>query len=73
MVITVKYPLNDYFFIKKGGLIPGYIEEIERLLRKIIKTEVYENMIREYQSLNNVEERRPVRLLTASFLRSEVL
>lgn len=37
---------NDYFFIKKGGLIPGYIEEIERLLRKIIKTEVYENMIR---------------------------
>lgn len=47
---------NDYFFIKKGGLIPGYIEEIERLLRKIIKTEVYENMIREYQSLNNVEE-----------------
>lgn len=47
---------NDYFFIKKGGLIPGYIEEIEKLLRKIIKTEVYENMIREYQSLNNVEE-----------------
>ena len=47
---------KDYFFIKKGGLIPGYIEEIERLLRKIIKTEVYENMIREYQSLNNVEE-----------------
>ena len=47
---------NDYFFIKKGGRIPGYIEEIERLLRKIIKTEVYENMIREYQSLNNVEE-----------------
>ena len=47
---------NDYFFIKKGGLIPGYIEEIEKMLRKIIKTEVYENMIREYQSLNNVEE-----------------
>ena len=47
---------NDYFFIKKGGLIPGYIEEIEKMLRKIIKTEVYENMIKEYQSLNNVEE-----------------
>ena len=44
------------FFIKKGGLIPGYIEEIEKMLRKIIKTEVYENMIKEYQSLNNVEE-----------------
>lgn len=47
---------NDYFFIKKGGLIPGYIEEIEKMLRKIIKTEVYENMIKEYQSLNNVEK-----------------
>lgn len=47
---------NDYFFIKKGGLIPGYIEEIEKMLRKIIKTEVYENMIKEYQSLNNIEE-----------------
>lgn len=47
---------NDYFFIKKGGLIPGYIEEIEKMLRKIIKTEVYENMIKEYQSFNNVDE-----------------
>lgn len=47
---------NDYFFIKKDGLIPGYIEEIEKMLRKIIKTEVYENMIKEYQSFYNVEE-----------------
>lgn len=47
---------NDYFFIKKGGLIPGYIEEIEKMLRNIIKTEVYENMIKEYHSLNNVDE-----------------
>lgn len=47
---------NDYFFIKKGGLIPWYIEEIEKMLRKIIKTEVYENMIKEYQSLNNIDE-----------------
>ena len=37
-------------------MIPGYIEEIEKMLRKIIKTQVYENMIKEYQSLNNVEE-----------------
>ena len=49
---------NDYFFIKKGGLIPGYIQEIEKMLRQIINTEVYENMSKEYQSLNNVDERK---------------
>lgn len=47
---------NDYFFIKKGGLIPGYIEEIEKMLRRIRDTEVYENMKKEYQSLNNIDE-----------------
>ena len=47
---------NDYFFIKKGGLIPGYIEEIEKMLRNISGTEVYENMMLEYQNLNNVEK-----------------
>lgn len=47
---------NDYFFIKKDGLIPGYVEEIEKMLRKIIKTETYENMIKEYQSLRNTDE-----------------
>ena len=47
---------DDYFFIKKDGLIPGYIEEIEKMLRRIIKTETYENMIKEYRSLNNVDE-----------------
>lgn len=47
---------NDYFFIKKGGLIPGYIEEIERMLRQLPNTVVYENMYKEYQSLNNTEE-----------------
>lgn len=47
---------NDYFFIKKDGLIPGYVEEIEKMLRKINKTETYENMIKEYQSLRNTDE-----------------
>lgn len=47
---------NDYFFIKKDGLIPGYIAEIEKMLRKIVKTEVYENMIKEYQSFYNTDE-----------------
>ncbi len=47
---------NDYFFIKKDGLIPGYIEEVEKMLRKIRKTEVYTNMIGEYQKLNHTDE-----------------
>lgn len=46
----------DYFFIKKDGLIPGYIEEIEKMLRRIVKTDVYENMIKEYQSVYNSDE-----------------
>lgn len=47
---------NDYFFIKKDGMIPGYIDEIEKMLRSIAKTEVYENMIREYQELHDTSE-----------------
>lgn len=49
---------NDYFFIKKDGLIPGYIDEIEKMLRQIVKTDVYENMIKEYVNLQNIEERK---------------
>lgn len=47
---------NDYFFIKKDGLIPGYIEEIEKMLRVITKTDVYKNMIKEYQEFYKVDE-----------------
>ncbi|MDD6035983.1 MAG: DUF5716 family protein [Lachnospiraceae bacterium] len=47
---------NDYFFIKKDGLIPGYIDEIEKMLRRLAATDVYENMIKEYQSFYNVDE-----------------
>lgn len=47
---------NDYFFIKKDGMIPGYIDEIEKMLRSIAKTEVYENMIREYQELHDTSK-----------------
>ncbi|WP_430509719.1 Wadjet anti-phage system protein JetA family protein [Gottfriedia solisilvae] len=47
---------NDYFFIKKDGLVPGYISEIEKMLRLITNTEVYENMIKEYQKINNATE-----------------
>lgn len=45
---------RDYFFIKKDGLIPGYIEEIEKMLRRLTGTAVYQNMINEYQDLKNV-------------------
>ena len=47
---------KDYFFIKKDGLIPGYIDEIEKMLRRIPETDVYANMIAEYQKLCNVTE-----------------
>lgn len=47
---------NDYFFIKKDGLIPGYIAEIEKMLRQIINTDVYGNMIHEYGTLKQTVE-----------------
>lgn len=46
---------NDYFFIKKDGLVPGYIAEIEKMLRRIMDTDVYKNMIKEYQNLKQVD------------------
>ncbi|MDR2022185.1 MAG: DUF5716 family protein [Hungatella sp.] len=47
---------NDYFFIKKDGLIPGYIAEIEKMFRRVMNTDVYENMVHEYQNLKQVNE-----------------
>lgn len=47
---------NDYFFIKKDGLIPGYLEEIEKMLRQVLRTDVYENMVHEYEKLKQVDE-----------------
>lgn len=47
---------NDYFFIKRDGLIPGYIAEIEKMLRELKGAEIYENMIVEYKGLNHVDE-----------------
>ncbi len=40
---------NEYFFIKKDGLIPGYIDEIEKMLRRLTNSSVYERMIKEYK------------------------
>ncbi len=47
---------NDYFFLKRDGLLPGYIAEIERMLRRIADTEVYGNMVKEYRNLKQTEE-----------------
>lgn len=47
---------NDYFFIKKSGLIPSYISNIDRMLVKLRHSELYGQMIKEYMRLKNVEE-----------------
>lgn len=58
---------NDYFFIKKDGLIPGYIDEIERMLRRLVKTESFENMIAEYTALHDVTEIEAREIVEAQF------
>ncbi len=46
---------SDYFFIKKDGMIPGYIGEIEKMLVDILNTRVYERMIKEFQEMRGCE------------------
>lgn len=58
---------NDYFFIKKDGLIPGYLEEIEKMLRQVMKTDVYGNMIHEYEKLKQVEEYQAREIIDGQF------
>lgn len=45
---------QDYFFIKKSGLIPAYIANIERLLQKLQRSAIYQRMVEEYVSLKRV-------------------
>lgn len=47
---------NDYFFIKKSGLIPSYISNIDRMLSKLRRSELYDKIIKEYMKLKNVDE-----------------
>lgn len=47
---------NDYFFIKKSGLIPSYISDIDRMLRKLRRSELYGRMIQEYTKIENADE-----------------
>ena len=46
---------NDYFFIKRSGLIPGYIAGIDRMLNKIRNSDIYERMTEEYRIIKNIE------------------
>jgi len=45
---------NDYFFIKRSGLIPGYIAGIDRMLVKIRRSEIYDRMIEEFQNMKQI-------------------
>lgn len=49
---------NDYFFIKKSGMIPTYIAEIDRMLRRLRRSELYERMVQEYIKIENTNEAR---------------
>ncbi len=46
---------NDYFFIKKSGLIPSYISDIDRMLVRLRRSGLYQKMIDEYRKLKNVD------------------
>lgn len=47
---------NDYFFIKRSGLIPSYISSIDQMLRRLRRSDLYEQMIKEYVRLKNTKE-----------------
>lgn len=47
---------RDYFFIKKSGLIPSYIANIDRLLQKLRRSDIYGLMIEEYTTLKRTDE-----------------
>lgn len=46
---------NDYFFIKKSGLIPAYIANIDKLLRRLRNSELYDRILQEYMELKLVK------------------
>ncbi len=49
---------SDYFFIKKSGMIPSYIADIDRMLRKLRHSELYGRMVEEYRRIENLDEAR---------------
>lgn len=58
---------NDYFFIKKSGLIPSYISEIDRMLRRLKRSELYEKMIQEYTKMKAIDEIRAKEIIDRQF------
>ena len=58
---------NDYFFIKKSGLIPSYISEIARMLRRLRRSELYDKMLSEYRKLKNNDEFRAKEIIDRQF------
>lgn len=58
---------NDYFFIKKSGLIPSYISEIARMLRRLRRSELYDKMLSEYRKLKNNDEFRAKETIDRQF------
>ncbi len=46
---------NDYFFIKKSGLIPVYIANIDKLLRALHSSELYDRILKEYTEQKQVK------------------
>lgn len=47
---------SDYFFIKKDGLIPTYIAEIENMLNDIKNQDIYDRIVKELQVLEHHTE-----------------
>ncbi len=47
---------QDYFFIKRSGLIPAYIANIDRMLRRLRRSDLYGKMVREYGEQKRVGE-----------------
>lgn len=58
---------NDYFFIKKSGLIPAYISDIDGMLRKLRYSGLYEQMLKEYIQLKNVDELQAKEIIDQQF------
>ena len=58
---------NDYFFIKKSGLIPSYISEIDRMLRRLRRSELYDKMLTEYRKLKNTDEFKAKEIIDRQF------
>lgn len=47
---------KDYFFIKKSGLIPAYISNIDKLLVRLRRSNVYKRIVQEYMALFQKDE-----------------